>query len=629
MLPPKTSADAFELIRSQERYHADLWRVYDENEKYYEGEFDGLVDLPEGYELTKPTTLRAVVDEAIDNIMPADIQVKYSPRSDTKKGQEDADTIRMHLKGLWRHWRRLGADIDPWRDAGKNLFINGVGAIKEVPDFTLWPTLPEGEIVKLKESGGKAIADRLKTIRDIRSTSAPIMCRSLHPKCIIVDPSVGRKLWMIERYQASSDEVTSMYAQWDKDFVDPRRNRKHKIHEMWTATYATDKGEIVSGRHYIFIDEEFKHEGENPYGFLPYITKYSGFGRETYEGRPKYKSVGLFTPQVKSMALAEARRFSQFDAIMSQLAFPIGMLPLEVDAESFDTSPGALNFVPEEVFKNGDKIWVQAKIPGAEYMQSLGAISGQIERGTTQPTLRGAPVPGTDSAAQLGMYTSQSKLRLDSCQQALEDMVSEAMSRYLWFIDNVLKDNVSILTGDTDMQRAKIGPDQIRGRYDVIVKFMPNEELIKQQKLAIANDAIVKGGMSPYDAYEYAGFDNPLALIARRMAWDVMNEPQMRRGMGKEMLKEWGIDADMVELEEQIDQAKLQLALSQILQAMGTGAARGVGDPMSATGVPPPSNQDPLAALAQAGQGPMTMAPGAPVQNQALMPAPQMQAMGG
>ena len=43
-----------------------------------------------GFDLTIPTTLRAIVDEAIDNVMPADIQVHYAPRNVSKKAEEEA-----------------------------------------------------------------------------------------------------------------------------------------------------------------------------------------------------------------------------------------------------------------------------------------------------------------------------------------------------------------------------------------------------------------------------------------------------------------------------------------------------------------------------------------------------------
>lgn len=620
-------------------YYAPARRNFEEDIQFYEGDFEGLVTLPEGYALTIPSTLRAVVDEAIDNIMPHDIQVNYPPRGVSKKAEEDADSVRRFLRGLYRHWRRNGSDIDFLRDFGKNLFMSGFGCLKMVPDYTLWPVLPKDDEAALKAAGGTKLKERVKQIKELRERHTPLICRSLPPLNVLLDPVVGgRKLWLVEMYECSTEEVQDMYAKYEPDFRQVYRfTNKHRIWEIWTATHANWKGEVQEGRHWVFCDERLLNAEDddqtNPYGDLPYVPKYSGHGRESHQGAPETKSVGFYTKQVKSLGKAEARRLSQLDAMVAQLAFPIGILPMSVDPDTFDTSPGAMNFVPDEVLQNSEKIWLKAPIPDAAIVASLRTIGSQIERGTTQAALRGAAVPGTDSASQLGLYTSQSKLRLDSVQQAMEDAVAQLFSMALRYIDQTLKDKVSVFVAEKDTARYTLGPGQIQGRYDVSVTFMPNEEQVKERKLALASDAIVKGGMSPYDALVFAGFENASEIIERRFAYDIMQEPLIKRSIGRDMLKEWGIDADAVELEEQMEMGMAQKMLSDFMNALATGSMRGAGDPMTPTGSPPGGGpppgggmQDPMAALAQNGQGPMPMAPGAPPQNPEFATPQMMQA---
>lgn len=631
MLPPTTEEECLELLQSMENHYAQSFRNFADDAKYYDGNFSELIKLPDGFDLTVPTTLRAVVDEAIDNVMPSDLIVNYPPRGMSKKAEEDADAVRRYLKALWRHWRRNGSDIDVLRDCGKNLFMSGMGSIKIVPDWTLWPVLPDKDIKELREAdeanGTKTLSSRVKQIRELRDQHAPLTIRSLPPACVMIDPTVGaRKLWQVERYETSIAEISSMYAEFEEDFrLFTGSQARHKVHEIWTATHADWKGNIQTGKHFIFIDRIKVFQDDNPYPDLPFVTKYSGFGRESYDGRPEFKSVGFYTPQVKSLGRAEARRYSQFDAIMAQLAFPIGILPMDVDADSFDTSPGAMNFVPDSVMQNADKIWLRAPIPDGEYLSSLRVIGSQIERGTTQAPLRGAGVPGTDSASQLGMYTTQAKLRLESVKMSLEDMVAMLFSKALRYIDQTLQDDTSVFVAEEKATKYTVGPKNIQGHYHVTVTFMPNEESVKERKLALASDAIVKGGLSPYDALVYAGFDNPTELIARRMAYDVMQEPLVKRAMARDMLKDWGIDADQLELEEQMEMGNAQKLLSDFMNMLQTGSMRGVGDPMSPDGSPPGGGQDQMAALAQAGQGPMAQPAGPPVQDPALMNGPQMQ----
>src|SRR3970282_366835 len=98
-------------------------------------------------------------------------------------------------------------------------------------------------------------------------------------------------------------------------------------------------------------------------------------------------------------------------------------------------------------------IFLQAQLPAPEYMQSLNMIQNQIERGTTQRAIRGAGVPGTDSAAQLSMITAQAKLRLEPIKRATEEAVDMINSLVLRYVDDVLEDSVSVFGAE------QTGPD--------------------------------------------------------------------------------------------------------------------------------------------------------------------------
>lgn len=625
MLAPDKPEDALDLIRTMDGFYQEAFAEYRENEAIYDGRFEWLVALPDGYDLTLPATGRAVIDEAVANLTPSDITVHYPPRGLGKKPEEDADAVRRFCRGLWRHWRRSGMDIDFLSDCAKNLALNGVACVKLVPDWTLWPVLPDGEIEGLKAQPGDALKKRIKQIKDIRERHTPLVPRSLPARTFYVDPTVGgRKTWIVERYESSAMEVRAMYAEFAEEFREyVTVAGSLVVHEVWTATTTDWKGVIHPGHHWVFVDRELANKGdeENPWGDIPYIVKHSGLGREAYEGKPQFKTVGLYTKQVKSLIAAQARRFSQFDAIMGQAAFPVGIVPSSVDPATLDFSPGAVNPVPDVLFQNSDKLWVQPRIPGGDYLNSLRVIGAELERGTTQAALRGAAVVGTDSAAQLDMTTGQAKLRLEQMKNALEDLLGELFRRALWYIDNVFKDKLSVFVAERDTDRYTLGPDQIKGRYDVATSFMPNEEQLKERKLALASDAIVKGGMSPYDALVFAGFDNADEMISRRLAYEVMNEPLVKRAMAKDLLKAWDVDADQLAMEEQMDQGMMQKALSDFMNMLQSGSLRGVGDPMTQTGAEPgggATNQDPTAALAQAGAGPMAQPVGAQPQAQML-----------
>jgi hypothetical protein len=578
-----------------EGYYSAAFAGFDEDVAFYEGTLDEFIEVPEGFEVTIPTTARAVVDEAVDNVNPADVIVFYPARNKTQTAATDADTIRRWSRGLWKHWRKRGNDIDIVRDFLKNLFMSGKACFKVAPDWYLWPQLDEKVEQALMEKGGKEeVLERVKTIERIRSENLPIFCRSISPSCIMEDPTVGvRKLWVIERYHSSIAEVRNTYA-IDMPELRDYYSGTFPIHEVWTATYIDWNGNLVKGKHMVFVNWEVVRDEENPYDELPYVIKYSGFGREAYEGRPEFKAVGFYTRQNKSMFLAEMRRHTQFDAIMQQSAFSVAFLPDSVDQEHIDFSPGAVNFVSDDVMAVTDKIWIKPKLPDAEYLSSLQMIGNQIERGTVQRALRGAGVPGTDSAAQYGMIGAQAKLRIESAKQACEEAMSTVTELALKYTDLVFKADLSVFVGEELADSYRIGPSNIRGRYGISIQFQPNEDAIKERKLVLANDAIAKGGLSRWDAYTFAGFENPWELIERKNADDLMQEPMIKRALAKRALKAWGEDADQLELEERIEEAKLQQALSQVAQQMQVGTPAG-GDPMSQNGDPANANGVPPA----------------------------------
>lgn len=592
MLPPENESEALELIRHMESYYSEALTGFDEDDIFYEGRLDEFIETPEGFDVTIPTTARAVVDEAVDNANPQDIIVLYPPRGVGKKAEAEADNVRRAVRALWAYWRTSGNDIDIVRDFLKNLFKSGKACFKIAPDWSLWPVLTEDTEAELKSKGSEALEERVALIEKVRSENVPIYCRSIAPQCILEDPTVAtRKLWIIERYQSSIAEVANTYSTDVEEFRGYDWYQDVPVHEVWTATYVDWKGNLKKGRHMVFVNQELRVDDENPYDDLPYVVKYSGYGREAYEGKPEYKSVGFFTRQNKSMFLAEARRFTHFDAIMSQLAFPIALLPDSVDQNAISFAPGAINFVPDAVLENFGKVWLTAAIPDAEYLNSLTVIGNQIERGTVQRALRGAGVPGTDSAAQYGMISSQAKMRIESCKQATEQAMAMASSRALRYIDQDLQDRVAAFVAEAEVDNHSVGPSDIRGRYRVGIQFQPNEDAIKERKLVLANDAIAKGGLSPYDAYLFAGFENPMELIARRRAYDMMEEPLIKRALAKRALKEWGEDGDALELEEQMAEGEKQMMLKQFMEMLQMGTMRGVGDPMSPNGSPLPVEQ--------------------------------------
>lgn len=567
MLPPENADDALQLIRNMESYYRNAFTDFDEADSFYEGTIENAVELPEGFDVTIPTTARAIVDEAVDNVEPYDMIIRYAPRSFSLAAQQDAEAIARFLKNTWLYMRSKNSDIDILRDFIKNLFKNGKGILKVVPDWTLWPSIDPDEEEKLRADGN--LKERVELIKALRAENFPIVARSMSPRHIMEDPTMdARKLWVVEKYETSIQEVRNRYYKYDEALREPEPYN-YTVREVWTATWVDDGGRIHMGKHFVFINETLVEEEDNPFYDVPYVIKHSGFGTETYDGKPEYKATGFFTRQVKSMLRAEIRRISHFDALMQQLAFPIALLPDVLEGQDFETTPGSVNYVPEEVLQHARNIYLQAQLPAPEYMQSLNMIQAQIERGTTQRAIRGAGVPGTDSAAQLSMITAQAKLRLEPIKKAAEEAVDMVNALILRYVEKTFKQPVSVFCAEPNgPEKYTLKPSQIRGKYRTRTTFMPNEEQVKERKLVLVTDAMSKAKLNPYDAFVMAGFDNAMEIIARNLAYEIMAEPAVKRQLGKQFLRELGLDSIELELEELNEQSQVQQMMMELQQRM-------------------------------------------------------------
>lgn len=569
VLPPTNKSQLIDFIDRAEDYYRMQIASFNEDDAFYEGDMQSLsIEPPSGFDITIPSTARAVVDEAIDNIDPDEIRIIYPPRGMTDEAQKQADNVTRFLVNLWYFWRQRAYDIDPLRDFMKNLFKSGKAVFKVVPDYTLWPEVDEEVLDSLTEKKRKKL---IQDIKNIRENNTPLVIRSISPQNIMEDPTIhARKLWLIEKYQGDISEIQNYYAGDVEEFRDTYDPYAYDIYEVWTATYMEPwSGKIHKGKHWVLVNDEVVREEDNPFDDLPFVIKYSGFGRESYTGQPEIKATGFYTVQNKSLFRAEIRRFSQFDAIMSQLAYPISILPDTLEDVEIILEPGVVNYVPDDAMEHVDKIFIKAPIPQPEYLSSLNMIQSQIERGTTQRAVRGAGVPGTDSAAQLGMITSQAKLRLDPVKRITENAMDEVNAMILSYIEHEFDAPVSVWAAEaTGPSRYTIRPNQIKGRYRTKTKFMPNEEQARERKLVLANEAMSKGRMNPYDAYVYAGFDNASEMLERNFLYTVLQEPEIMRAVGKRLAEEWGFDVAAAQLETLMEMADVQAMLQQYSQQL-------------------------------------------------------------
>ena len=587
-----------ELILS--RYRKGLQRLsrfyaeFDEAEAFYEGDWEP--GGPEGFPQTVPATASSIVDEATDHIDTDNITPHVPTIGKTQQSEQSAGKLKDFIIGAWSYFSAHSEDIPPLRDFTKNLFLGGKAVLEILPDFDCWP---EPEIIEGMTNEEKD--ELMEEARAIRSLDFPIVCSSISPRWVIEDPTIGRKTWLIKHYLKDVEEVRDLYPKW----ADPRTGEQLSSGEMsaWDAenveivdywqegTRDEKKGPKTYGCWRITLaDGEEAEAGFNEGYPLPYVIKFSGFGRESRDGQHHKKARGILHG-IRSLLKAYGRRLTQLDVITAFYATPVLFTASDEDFV-VKYEPGWVNRVP-----NKDAIPVSPNIPTphAALIATIDALRSDIEEGTFGSVLGGQKQPGTRSAAEHAILSAQAELRFRSVKRAVSDAIRQADEKMITLVRDVLlldaKDEIIVPTADDTMEK----PPSLR-QSDIPSPFYHSVELKDMSPSAISREALVAVQLrqaniiDDEEAMERAGITGTADMKLRVMRDRVMQTPYVINHLGRDLVEAYtGEPVEQMEFDELVlqmhQQMKLQAAqgaaqpqgqgMNQAAAPMGLGAMQG------------------------------------------------------
>lgn len=586
--------------------------------------------IPDGVPITIPSTARAVIDEATDHsdFDPHWLIVHTPTYGMEEEAEQKASRIRTFFPGFCAYQITHMNDVSPFRDYVKNGYLVGKRVYKVIVDWDEWPKLEVGE--------GDTEENVHRKRRDIerdREFIVPIVVRAIDPMALYEDRSIGQKTFAIEMYEYSPDEILPLYENWQ-----PSEGTRAKFEESWAVENPGMRVQLWDcyqiGRengkdgiwHQVFINEKPGDPVLSPADgpgsdavFLPgepfpYRVRYAGFGRQS-SGKYEQKARGLLFG-VQSLIKAEARRETQLDSIVAQMAWPTLFVTGSRARFAVEWGPNVVNYVPPGTTATT----VNAPIPSGPIAQALSIIQAGIERGTFGSVIRGDKPPNTTSAAQLAILSGQARLRFGATtihHEADLTWIYETVAR---IIKDVLKAPVTIWqTNDTDEKKPEklvLGPDDIPDHLVTHIEILADPIEEQERRGQYAAFLYEKGAIDLEEFRERAGIRDTAAMRRRVLRDKVLLEsPGILSALGERYLLESGLDPAALTLEKAM-RDMLVLRSQQQMQAaiMGTGAGPNMnGSPQAATdlsvsptgGAPPaPTPQQAQAAgLAQAGQG--------------------------
>lgn len=553
------------------------WRVrQNEIEAFYEQNW--IVDgIPSGIDVTIPSTARAIVDESVDHsdFNPDWLKINLPTYGLTQDNESRSSKLRSFLIGFLAYQAEHGNDVSPYRDWLKNIYLHGKGVYKICADYDNWPSLDIPEGTKQYE------ADQME--RDMSAekefAGIPAVLRSIYPLAMYEDLSVGEKNWAIEVYEYGAAEIAPLYEDWvpktrgkngspltreEMEAANPRlaiwdcyqTGYEDGKYGVWRQVLINETP-IGSEQGYRPVEPDMISPANGPDSEpvwyknepFPYVIKFSGLGRQS-SGKYEEKARGILTA-VTSLLKAEARRLTQLDAIISQMAWPTIFVTGSRSRFTVGFGPNVVNFVPPGTTVTP----VTPQIPAGPVQAALATIQSGIERGTFGSVIRGDKPPNTTSAAQLAILSGQARLRFGAISMQHQAALSEVSMKLGHIVKHVINEPVTIWqTDDTDAEsdtKNVIKPSDIPDRLIVRYTITTDPAEARDREIQLASYMFEKGAIDLEEFRERCGIRNTAAM-RRRVIRDkvLMESPAVIAALGEQYILESGYDLESLTLEK-------------------------------------------------------------------------------
>ena len=580
--------------------------------------------IPDGIPVTVPSTASAIVDEATDHtdFDPTYLQIRTPTFGLSTDAEARASRLKSWLKGWAVHQATRANDVSPYRDFAKNLNLFGKAAYKTFYDKLEWPELeiPAGT----SEADAKAIMDDLIAERQMVE---PVVLRSLDPRAVFEDTSVGEKRYAIEVYSYEAQEIMPLYSNWlpksvkngDMPLDEYNPSTRLSVWDCYQIGIEDGKPGIW---HQVLINEAedtappVVSEADPadpeatflPFEPFPYTVKFSGFGRQS-PGSYELRARSILS-RAKSLIMAEGRRLTQLDSIMAALAWPTLFVTGPRNRFTVTYGPNVVNYVPPGVTVTN----VTPPLPTGPITTALAVLQSGIERATFGSMIRGEKPPNTTSAAQLAILSGQARLRFGSIKVAHEGALQDVMLKALRIVRDVIQERVAIhQVEDADSGKEsdlELRPSDIPARPSVQVEIMADPAEEQDRRVQLAHFLFQDGVIDMEEYRERAGIEDTAAMRRRAIRDAVLlKSPAVLQMLGEMFLLESGYDIESLTLEKAIRDMLImrrKAAAEQEILGGGAGGMNPMGSqpagqmaPNPLGGAPGEGPTVPSAAMAQ------------------------------
>ena len=405
----KTRSDILAIFNDMDSYYRNTHRKMLRADRMVEQEFEGLIDVPYEVRVFLSSTAANIVGGFRNQIKTSEPTVDFQPFGVSREAVKHGGLMQRWGRAMMRRERERSV-IDPDLQCGFDLLLRGAACKKIVVDVdNMLEPAPKGRRSEMAYRDWERLALR----------NWPFVTRAIDPLAVFPAPGQIKPIpFMIEKQTRHAGEMWRQYPGW----VDPHKNKRNGRNPARTVEWLEywDEDEYI-----VLADGEMAFEPRaNPYGFIPYIFEWSGYGRSHKDGDPAHLAVGVIT-EILGELEAEVRLKTAIDVQTQMHVFPPILTvedPKKV-ARQFGVGPGKVIRHPP----GHPPEYMKYPPPNENMYRFLDAIQQNIVR-VASPALSGGRESGVQFGVLQAQMIGQALTRIDPVRATLDRIGSQSLN---------------------------------------------------------------------------------------------------------------------------------------------------------------------------------------------------------
>ena len=551
---------------------AQYWGVLHANQwdDYTMFNLEQLVNVPEGYNIVRPSTAHSVVMTAADHIAGDTPQVEVPEAGLSKKAQERSESLEHGLQDALHRFQSAYPE-NPLR----TLVINGLWSGQMISKGPIFDGDEWGlEPIESEYSDANEWQSDMDEYERTKRLSWPFYWRAEDPRFVYPDPGTVGKKWVIVRYQRSAGSIQQQWKSWDMRLEgmspsDPPLKSGTLVDfiEYWDENYRAYMVGAAS------VDPKFPSSDpkgrmvdvvrEHRYGKPPFQIRSAGYGLDS--GLPHERFRSILYP-ARSLINAEIGAYSQRDALMRRTAWTQVLTPI---GSGFDSvQPGTVKEMQIDHIEHTKPFSEINPQVIAALDSEIEQLSEAIQQATFPNVVSGIKAKGIASGYGQNSLVAQAKVKYGAAVVNLSSLIAEFLVDFGSCIQHVVQETVPVW-GQTRWGKAAsvLDPKEIDDLRYVIVTINPKLPTDDANDLAMAQIALQLGLVDTDTAITtYLHFNNPGEIRTKIMRDKALQSPEIQRVLSLAAAMEGGY-VDYV-----MEQAKkIGMDPGQLLTTLGFG----------------------------------------------------------